>query len=162
MLISKELEQGINEQIGHEFGAMMQYLSIAAYFDGQNLKLLAKLFYDQAEEEKEHAEKFLHYVVDTMGELRVPAVPEAKYNFTSAEDAVEAALSWEQEVTGQINRLMDLAISKNDHLARGFLQWYVDEQLEEVTKMDHLLSVVRRAGEKNLIMVEAYLSHLNA
>jgi ferritin len=162
MLISKELEQGINEQIGHEFGAMMQYLSIAAYFDGQNLKLLAKLFYDQAEEEKEHAEKLLHYVVDTMGELRVPAIPAGKQSFASAEEAVAAALSWEQEVTGQINRLMDMALAQNDHLARGFLQWYVDEQLEEVVKMDHLLSVVRRAGEKNLIMVEAYLSHIDA
>ena len=161
MLISQELAQAINEQIGHEFGAMSQYLSIAAYFETQNLKLLAKLFFEQAEEEKEHAMKFVHYVLDTMGELRIPAIPAPIPSFNSAEEAVAAALQWEQDVTGQVNRLKDLAISQNDYLARGFLQWYVDEQLEEVTKMDQLLSIVRRAGEKNLLMVEAYLVHLN-
>jgi ferritin len=160
MLISQELAQAINEQIGHEFGAMSQYLSIAGYFEIQNLKLLAKLFFEQAEEEKEHAMKFVHYVLDTMGELRIPTIPAPTPVFNSAEEAVGAALEWEKEVTGQVNRLMDLAISQNDYLARGFLQWYVDEQLEEVTKMDQLLSVVRRAGERNLLMVEAYLVHL--
>jgi ferritin len=161
MLISKELGQAINEQIGHEFGAMMQYLSIAAYFEAQNLKLLAKIFFEQAEEEKEHAMKFVHYMVDTMGDLQIPAIPAGKPTFSSAEEAVSAALDWEKDVTAQINRLMDMAIAQNDYLARGFLQWYVDEQLEEITKMDQLLSVVQRAGERNLLMVEAYLVHLN-
>jgi ferritin len=56
---------------------------------------------------------------------------------------------------------MDLAVSQNDYLAQNFLQWFVDEQLEEVMKMDQLLSVVRRAGERNLLMVEAYLIHID-
>jgi len=56
---------------------------------------------------------------------------------------------------------MDLAVSQNDYLAQNFLQWFVDEQLEEVMKMDQLLSVVRRAGERNLLMVEAYLVHID-
>lgn len=162
MLISKELQDGFNAQIGHEFGASMQYLGIAGYFQSENLSLLAKFFFDQAEEEKEHAIKFVHYVLDTDGQLRIPAIPEARFDFKSAEEAVEAALNWEKEVTGQINRLMDLARAQNDYLAQNFLQWFFDEQLEEITKMDQLLSVVRRAGEKNLLMVEAYLAHLDS
>ncbi len=161
MLISSELAKAINEQIGHEFGANMQYLSIAAHFDKQNLNLLAKLFFEQAEEEKQHAMKFVHYILDTKGELRIPAIPEPKPTFASAEEAAQAALSWEQEVTAQINKLMALADSQNDYLAQNFLQWFVDEQLEEVTKMDQLLSVIRRAGEQGLLMVEAYLVHLH-
>lgn len=160
MLISKQLAEAINEQVMHEFQAQMQYYAIAAYFEGEHLPLLGKLFFEQAEEEKEHAVKFVHYVVDTGGELRIPAIGAAKYSFGSAEEAIQAALAWETEVTGRINKLMDIAIQQNDHLARGFLQWYVDEQLEEMTKMEELLSVVRRAGEKNLIMLEAYLAHL--
>lgn len=162
MLISKELQDGFNAQIGHEFGASMQYLGIAGYFQSENLSLLAKFFFDQAEEERAHAIKFVHYVLDTDGQLRIPAIPEARFDFKSAEEAVEAALNWEKEVTGQINRLMDLARAQNDYLAQNFLQWFVDEQLEEITKMDQLLSVVRRAGEKNLLMVEAYLAHLDS
>jgi ferritin len=159
MLISKELAKAINEQIGHEFGASMQYLSIAAHFEKEKLKLLAKLFLDQAEEEREHAMKFVRYLFDTGAELRVPSIPAAKYAFESAEAAVKGALDWETQVTGQIIGLMDIAVSKNDYLSQGFLQWFVDEQLEEIQKMDGLLSVVRRSGEKNLLMVEAYLVH---
>jgi ferritin len=104
--------------------------------------------------------KFVHYVLDTMGELRIPVIREAKFDFSSAEEAVAAALNWEEEVTRQINNLMSIAVSKNDYLARQFLDWFVEEQLEEINKMDQLLSVIRRAGEKNLLMVEAYLVHL--
>jgi bacterioferritin B len=160
MFISKELATAFNEQIGSEFGASLQYLSIAGYFDRQKLSLLAKLFYEQAEEEKEHALKFVHYIVNTNGDLQIPAIATPKPTFTSAEEAVVAALEWEQEVTAQIKRLMDLAVSQNDYLAQNFLTWFVDEQLEEVMKMDQLLSVVRRAGDRNLLMVEAYLVHL--
>jgi bacterioferritin B len=160
MLISKELQDAMNAQIGNEFGASMQYLGIAGFFQKENLTLLAKLFFEQADEEKEHAVKFVHYVLDTMGELRIPVIREAKFDFSSAEEAVAAALNWEEEVTRQINNLMSIAVSKNDYLARQFLDWFVEEQLEEINKMDQLLSVIRRAGEKNLLMVEAYLVHL--
>lgn len=161
MLISPELAKAINEQIGREFGASLQYLSIAGHFHTQKLTLLAKLFFTQAEEEKVHALKFVHYVLDTQGELHIPAIAEPRPAFATAEEAAQAALTWETEVTGQINRLMDLAVSQNDYLAQNFLQWYVDEQLEEVMKMEQLLSVIRRAGERNLLMVEAYLVHID-
>lgn len=160
MLISAELNQKLNEQIGHELGACLQYLSIAGYFEQQKLKLLSNLFFKQSDEEKEHALKFVHYVLDTKGELRIPAIPAPAPSFASAEAAVAAALKWEEEVTGQINALMDLANEKKDYLAQGFLQGFIDEQLEEVAKMDQLLTIIKRAGEKNLIMVEAYLVHI--
>ncbi len=70
MLISKELNDAINGQIGREFGASMQYLNIAAYFDGEALPRLASFFYKQAEEEHEHAMKFFKYVVETGGRTR--------------------------------------------------------------------------------------------
>jgi bacterioferritin B len=159
-MISVELAKAFNEQIGHEFGASMQYVSIAAHFRRTQLTLLAKLFFKQAEEEREHAMKFVKYLLDTRAELRIPAIPAATPTFASAEAAVEAALEWEQEVTRQITALMDLAVKHNDYLAQSFLQWFIDEQLEEVVKMDRLLGVIRRSGEKNLLMVEAYLVHI--
>ena len=160
MQIKPELAAAFNQQIGHEFGASMQYLSIAGYFQQEQLTLPAKLFVEQAEEEKEHAMKFVHYLMDTKGGLAIPAIPAPKPGFSSAEDAVKAALDWEQEVTRQITSLMDMAVGQNDYLAQNFLQWFIDEQLEEIVKMDRLLSVIRRSGEKNLLMVEAYLVHI--
>ncbi len=160
MLINSELAAAFNKQIGNEFGASMQYLSIAAYFQERHLTLLSKLFTAQADEEKEHAMKFVRYLMDTKGGLAIPAIAAPKPAFTSAEDAVQAALDWEEEVTRQITSLMDLAVGQNDYMAQSFLQWFIDEQLEEVVKMDRLLGVIKQSGERNLLMVEAYLVHI--
>ena len=157
MLISSALEQAVNDQIGREFGASLQYYSIAAYFDTDSLPELAAFFYRQAEEEKDHALKLLHYIVDAGGEVRIPTVEGPKYDFKSAEEAGLAALGWEMQVTKEINNLMDMAIKDNDHISQEFLRWFVSEQLEEVSTMETLLSVIRRAGE-NLLWVEDFLA----
>lgn len=160
MLISKDLSKAFNDQIGHEFGASLQYVSIAAHFRRHQLTLLAKLFFAQAEEETTHAMKFVKYLLDTKGDLRIPAIPAPTATFSSAEEAVQAALTWEEDVTRQITTLMDIAAKEKDYLAQSFLQWFIDEQLEEVAKMDRLLGVIKQSGEKNLLMVEAYLVHI--
>ncbi len=157
MLIHEELEYAINDQVGREFGASLQYYNIAAYFDGDDLPELAAFFYRQAEEEKTHAVKFLHYIVETGGRVQIPAISAPDHQFASAEAAVQKALDWEVEVTEQINNLMDLAQRQNDHIAQDFLRWFVTEQLEEVSTMSTLLNVVRRAGE-NLLWVEDFLA----
>ncbi len=159
MMISKELNNAINTQIGAEFGASLQYVAIATHFDGEALKKLAALFYKQAEEENEHAMKFIKYLVDTGGEVRIPAIAAPKATFETAEEAVQLSLDWEIEVTRQINALYDIAKAKNDYAGQNFLDWYVEEQVEEVNSMENLLKVMRRVGEKNIVMIEAYLSH---
>lgn len=158
MLISKEMNAAIDEQIGHEFGAMLQYVAIATYFDGEGLPVLARHFYRQAEEERDHAMRFVRYVVDAGGTVAIPAVPAVSSAFGSAEEAVQRSLDWELTVTRQINGLMDRAIKENDHLAHNMLEWFVEEQLEEVSSMETLLRMVRRAGESGLLFVENYLA----
>lgn len=157
MLISKELENAINEQIGREFGASLQYISIATYFDIDNLPNLAAFFYRQADEEHMHAMKFVQYVVDAGGQVVIPAIPAPQSDFKIAQEAVELALEWEVEVTKQINGLMSLAIDEKDYIAQDFLRWFETEQLEEVSTMNQLLSIVRR-GQDNLLFVDDYLS----
>jgi ferritin len=159
MMISARLAQAINTQIGNELAASLQYYAIAAHFKRAHLQLLAKLFFAQAGEEREHAEKLLHYVLETGAELQIPAVRAPVATFPNALAAVQAARDWEVEVTGQINGLMKIADEDGDYLAQGFLQWFVDEQLEEVSKMERLRHVVEMAGDRNLLTVEAYLVH---
>ena len=158
-MISKELCDEINAQVGREYGASFQYVSIATYFDGQALRKLADLFYKQAAEEQEHAMKFVKYIVETGGDVVIPPVAAPKAKFASAEEAIALALKWEEEVTAQVNHLMDVAVAKKDYLGQQFLAWFVTEQLEEVSSMQTMLQVVQRAGEKNLLMMEAYLTH---
>jgi bacterioferritin B len=159
MLISKELESAINQQVGNEFGASLQYVSIAAYFDNEDLEQLSGFFFRQADEERMHAMKFVKYVLDAGGQVRIPAIPTTPYNFQSAVEAVQAALDWEVEVTKQINGLMDIGVQQKDYIAQTFLQWFVTEQLEEVSTMNTLLNVVKRAKD-NLLLVEEYLNRM--
>jgi ferritin len=76
--------------------------------------------------------------------------------FENVQAAIEAALNQELKVTEQINELVALTIKENDYLTHQFLQWFVTEQLEEVTSMTDLLNVVKRAGD-NLFRIEDYL-----
>jgi ferritin len=159
MLIKKELAAKIMEQVGNEFAASLQYLAIAVFFEQGAFGNTAKFFYKQAEEEKEHAMKLLKYVVETGGHVTVPSIPAPNAVIKTAEDAFVTSLNWELEVTGQINGLMDLAKQQNDYLAQNFLNWFVDEQLEEVTTMEKFLTIVRKLGEKNIFMLESIIVH---
>jgi ferritin len=161
MLISKPLARALSTQVGNEFGASLQYVMTASYFDRESLPQLAAKFYAQAAEENMHAMKFVHYLNEAGGLLEIPPIPSGQADFKSAEEAVELALKWELTVTKQINDLMDLAIKESDHLAQQFLQWFVNEQLEEVSTMDALLRTVRRAGD-SLLLVEEMLARQGA
>jgi len=159
MLIKKELAAKIMQQVGNEFAASSQYLAIAVFFEQEAFGNTAKFFYKQAEEEKEHAMKLLKYVVETGGQVTIPAIPAPNAVIKTAEDAFVTSLNWEMEVTGQINGLMDLAKQQNDYLAQKFLDWFVEEQLEEVTTMEKFLTIVRKLGEKNIYMLESIIVH---
>lgn len=158
MLIGQKMNAAINEQIGNEFAASLQYVAIASHFASEGLAELARKFYDQAQEERDHAMRFVRYVVDAGGQVAIPAVPAPKSAFKSVEEAVRLSLEWEKTVTKQISGLVELAIKESDFIAQNFLGWFVSEQLEEVSSMDNLLKVVQRAGEKNLLYVESYLA----
>ena len=159
MLISKELTQAINDEIGLELFASHQYMAMAAGFDELALKKVWQRVFKQAEEERSHAMKFIKYLMDAGGKVEIPTIKAPQSTFASVEEAIRISYDWEMEVTRRINALMALAIDQKDYIAQDFLRWFETEQLEEVSTMDRLLKVVRQTGERNLIMIEAYLSH---
>jgi ferritin len=162
MMISKKLNDTINAQIGNEFGASLQYLQIAAHFDAMSLSNFATFFFLQSQEENTHAMKLLHYVLETSSPLQIPAIPQQKLTFATAEEAVGAALGWEKEVTRQIYGLMDIAVEEKDYISQRFLDWFITEQLEEVSTMENLLNLVKLAGEKNILMLDNRVMSLRA
>lgn len=157
MLISPKMNAALNEQVGNELAASNQYVAIAAHFDGEGLPALAKHFFRQATEERDHAMRFVRLILDAGGDLDIPQVPAPKSKFRSAEECVQLALESELRVTKQINQLVDLAISDSDHLSKNALEWFVNEQREEVSSMDMLLRMVKRAGEPGLFHVENFI-----
>ncbi len=160
MLISDKINAAFNAQIGHELGNSNQYVAIAVYFDAESLKGLAKIFYKQAEEERGHAMKFLEFLIDAGGKVEIPAIPAVQNAFASAEAAAQLAFDAEIRTTNQINDLVTLAIAEKNYIAQNFLQWFVNEQLEEVSSAQTNLDVIKKAGS-NLLTVEAYMAHAN-
>jgi ferritin len=159
MLTSQKVIDTINEQIGYEFSASMQYYAIGAHFAAEALPQLSQHFFKQAEEEKDHALRFIKYVVDAGGAVVIPAIDAPKSLFKTPDDAVKLSLDQEIKVTHQINALVELARSENDYITINFLQWFLTEQLEEVSSMDNLLKILQRAGA-NLLQVEEYLARV--
>jgi len=159
MLTNDKVVAAINEQIGNEFGASLQYVAIAAYFASDALPQLSAHFFKQADEEDEHALRFINYLVDAGGRVIIPAIDAPQSQFQTAEEAIKLSLDQEVEVTHQINALVELARSENDFITINFLQWFLAEQLEEVSSMDTLLKIVQRAGD-NLLRVEEYLARI--
>lgn len=161
MPASDKLIQALNQQVGNEMQASLQYISLAHYFDNETLLTLSRFFHKQAEEERVHAMKFVDFLADLDAELRIPSIPEIPFGFQSVEDGVARALEWEKKVTAQIHSLMHLALEEKHLLAQQFLEWFINEQQEEENVMSSLLAVVRRAGPERLLDVEAFLVREN-
>ena len=159
-MLSDKIQTAFNTQVGQEFANSIQYIAIANYFESENLKGLAKLFYKQAEEEHAHAMKFTQFLVDTGCPVVIPAIAAPQNGFASAEAAAQLALDAEIRTTNQINDLLTLALAEKDYAAQNFLQWFVNEQVEEVATATTNLDILKKAGP-NVLMVEAYLAHAN-
>ena len=161
MLISKKTVKLLNQQIGNEFGASLQYVAIANYFSDEGLLELAKFFSAQSDEERAHALKFNKFVLDSGGHVEIPAIPAPKCSFKNILEALKLAVDWEHEVTRQINGIYALAAKEEDYVTQNFLNWFLKEQLEEVSTMDTLVKVAKRAGD-NLLFVEEYVARNGA
>lgn len=156
MIVKEKLVEGMNTQIVSEFAASAQYIAIAVYFDDEGLPELAGFFYRQAEEERAHAMKFVRFLLDAGAKPIIPGIPSLRNEFTGAADAVQFALDQEVRVTNQINHLVSLAQSEGDFTSHNFLQWFVTEQVEEVSSMTALLQTIKHAGN-SLLLVEDYV-----
>jgi bacterioferritin B len=156
MMIKQRVADALNEQLISEFGASSQYVAAAVYFDEMALPELAQFFYRQAEEERMHAMKIVQFMLETGAKPVIPATPEVRNEFESAEDAVGMALEQERKVTSEINNLMRIATEEGDFSSQSFLQWFVNEQVEEVDTMTNLLQTIKHAGG-NMLWVEDYV-----
>lgn len=158
MLISEKMCEKLNEQITAEFGASHKYMQMACTLDHMGLKMLSKWFVRQSGEEREHAMKIINYVLEVGASVTLDDIPKPKDKHKTVKDIVVAGLESEKTVTKMINDLVNLAESERDHATRSFLQWFVDEQVEEMSTFSDLLTMVELAKD-NLLQVEARLQY---
>jgi ferritin len=147
----------LNEQVANEFAASQQYIAIAVHYDGETLPQLAAFFYRQAVEERNHAMMLVQYLLDAGDEVAIPGVAEPRSAFSDTVEPVRLALDQEKRVSGQIAALAKAARDEGDYQGEQFMQWFIKEQVEEVSTMSDLLKVVERAAE-NPLLAEEYLA----
>jgi ferritin len=146
----------LNAQIGHEFAAHQQYVAIAVYFDDLTMPQTAQLFFDQAGEERDHAMMMVRYLLDADAAVQVPGIAAPINGFPDVVAPVALALEQEKRVTEQINQLTAVARQHNDFASDQFMQWFIKEQVEEVSKMSDLLAIVKRSTH-DLETIEDYV-----
>jgi bacterioferritin B len=151
---SERFVEALNEQIGREFSAAHQYTAVGAYYDRLTFPRLAKFFYEQAEEERGHALKMVGYLRDTGADLTLGEVPAPRTEFADHVEPIRLALQGERKVTVAISGLFEIARETNDYASESFMQWFVDEQVEEEASMDALLQVAERVREYPMMLEE--------
>jgi ferritin len=151
----------LNEQIGYEFAASQQYVAIAVHYDAETLPRLAATFYQQAVEERNHALMLVQYLLDVGEEVRIPGVAAPQTTFDDLAAPVALALDQEKRVSAQISALAGAAREDGDYMGEQFMQWFIKEQVEEVSSMSALLAVVERS-RANPMIAEEYLARERA
>ena len=154
----KRFPTALAEHVGREFAASQQYIAIAVYYDSETLPHLAAHFYRQAVEERNHAMMMVQYLLDANLPVTVPGVEAPQTEFSDAVSPVALALEQEKRVTEQISELAALAREEGDLVGEQFLQWFLKEQLEEVSSMTALLATVERAASLNILLAEQHLA----
>ena len=142
-MIGKKMEKALNEQVNAEMYSAYLYLSMESYFKSLNLNGFANWMRVQTQEEMTHAMKIYDYIIERGGRVLLKAIEGPKTEWESPLDVMKAVSKHEQKVTSLINKLVDLAIEEKDHATNGFLQWFVNEQVEEESSADELVQKLK-------------------
>ncbi len=160
-MLKEKVLKALNEQVNAEQYSALLYLSMSAWFEDKGLPGFANWMYVQYQEELTHANKIFKYIVERSGKAEVKAIKQMPADFESVLQVVEKTLEHEQHVTDLINNLVDVASEERDHATQSFLQWFVDEQVEEeanITEILDSLKLIEGEGKGNgLFMLDREL-----
>jgi ferritin len=159
-MLSKAIQDAVNEQIKHEFASAYLYLSMSAYCESISLTGFAHWMRVQHQEEVAHAMKLFDFVNDRGGRVRLQAIEEPKGEFASPLAIFEEALEHEREVTSRIHRIYELAVRESDYATQVELQWFIAEQVEEEKMIGKIVEQLKLVGSQGtpLFMMDRQLA----
>jgi len=159
-MINQKLEKAINEQINAELYSAYLYLSMGAYFEEQGLAGFANWMRVQFEEEQFHGLKFFDYLAERGGRVQLDAIESPETEWANPVAVFEEVLKHERHVTSLINNLIDISIEERDHASKSFLNWFIDEQVEEEATAETILSQLKlvEGDGRGLLMLDKDLA----
>ena len=163
-MLSKAMQEAINEQIKHELYSAYLYLAMSAHFEAASLAGAARWMRMQSQEEVDHAMKFFDFVNERGGRVTLQAIDQPPAEFGSPTAVFEQTLEHERKVTALIHQLYELALKEKDYPAQVMLQWFIEEQVEEEATATHILEMLKMVGDKGqaLVMLDRELGRRGA
>lgn len=149
-MISQKMQDAINGQVQAEFYSAYLYLSMSAYCESKSLKGFTNWLNVQYQEETFHATKLLNYLIERGGKLRLDTIDAPPSEFGTLAELFDKVLTHEQHITSLLNKLYEVAVSEKDFAAQIFLQWFINEQVEEEASVGEVLDKLAVIGEKSV------------
>lgn len=145
--LNEKMQKALNDQINAELYASYLYLSMSAYFEDIDLPGFAAWMEAQSQEETGHVMRIYKFIIERNGRVILQAIDAPPSEWASPLAAFEAAYGHEVKVTGMINKLVDTAIQEGDHASKSFLDWFVNEQVEEEASVDEVVQKLKLIGD---------------
>jgi len=145
--LSTNTEKALNEQVELEAASSQYYLAMASWADVQGYNGIAQFLFRHSDEERIHMLKLLTFINDRGGFGIVPALKQPPLEFKNIHDIFEQVLKHEILVSTEINKLVELCLQEKDYTTHTFLQWYVNEQIEEEKMASKILDKLKLIGE---------------
>jgi len=163
-MISQKIVDALTGQLNKEIFSSYLYLSMSAYFDSKNLTGMSQWMKLQSQEEYEHAMKFYDFILRIGGEVKLGSIDAPQTTWDSPLVVFEDSLNHERFISKSIHEIMDLAIEESDHPTKSFLQWFVDEQVEEEDTVQQIVENFKLIGESKggLFMLDRELGARSA
>ena len=158
-MFSSAVQDAMNQQINAELYSAYLYLSMAANFEAENLRGMAHWMQIQAREETGHALKFFKHIAERGGRVTLASIAAPPTKWDSPQALFEVVYAHECHVTSLINKLVELAGAEKDHASAVFLQWFVNEQVEEEANASEILHQLKMVGDskQGLFMLDHHL-----
>ena len=151
-MIKDSVVQALSDQFNAEYYSAYLYLSMSAYADRLGYKGIANWFAVQSKEELAHGTHIYQHILERGGTPSFQDVKAPKTSYESLKAVFDQALAHERHVTELINRIASLALDEKDHATYNFIQWYVDEQVEEESDAEDLAVKFGRAGDDPVLL----------
>jgi len=153
-MLSQKVEEILNVQIQKEDYSSQLYLAMASWAENKGYAGVADWLYAQAEEERLHMLKLVHYVNERDGMAVVPGIEQPPSEFGDIQVMFEKVLEHEQFVSASINEIVAVCIKENDFTTQNWIQWFVNEQIEEEASARAILDKLMLVGKNNLYMFD--------
>ncbi|RFU04679.1 H-type ferritin FtnA [Staphylococcus haemolyticus] len=147
-MLSKDLLEALNDQMNHEYFAAHAYMAMAAYCDDASYEGFANFYIQQAKEERFHGKKIYDYINDRGEHAEFKSIPAPKTEFKSILETFKDGLAQEQDVTRRFYNLSEIAQKDKDYATISFLNWFLDEQVEEESTFETHIDYLNRIGDE--------------